>query len=367
MHRIVSSSMFCCAAGGVAALSITSDAQAEHSGRERRERAQFANEAAATAASKLPPYSFANIWKAASVYPAGAVAAAEGAADAAPLLAPEPGLPHPQSSNAAPTAVDQSEASADSVSSDVADDSLACAVVKITVAAQEPADADGAVADSSGADNAPFVSADAAAVLKKPCRACSDAKDLFAAFARFGKSAAASTAAAHAAPEPSGRAANTGSGEQASAVAASGAAASANAGAEGGAELLYVEPGFWEGEPRMPCPPDSRALGRAGWTLLHSMAAYYPEEPSPAQQDQMRAFLAAVGEFYPCSYCAEHLREHLAAFPPDVSSAAALSEWMCQAHNAVNDRLGKRRFDCSRAFARWRDGPADGEPDCIEL
>jgi hypothetical protein len=50
----------------------------------------------------------------------------------------------------------------------------------------------------------------------------------------------------------------------------------------------------------MPCPPDILELGRATWTLLHSVAAYYPDQPTEQQQLKMRAFVEALGEFYPC-------------------------------------------------------------------
>jgi FAD-linked sulfhydryl oxidase len=32
------------------------------------------------------------------------------------------------------------------------------------------------------------------------------------------------------------------------------------------------------------CPPDSRELGSATWTFLHTMAAYYPETPTASEQ-----------------------------------------------------------------------------------
>lgn len=49
--------------------------------------------------------------------------------------------------------------------------------------------------------------------------------------------------------------------------------------------------------------------------------------------------------------------------PPDVSGRAALSKWLCDVHNEVNERLGKDKFDCSRVLERWKDGPADGSCD----
>src|SRR5437660_11640636 len=45
------------------------------------------------------------------------------------------------------------------------------------------------------------------------------------------------------------------------------------------------------------CPPDSEELGRSTWTYLHTMAAYYPEVPSYAQQKSMNSFLKSFSEF----------------------------------------------------------------------
>ncbi|KAF6258405.1 ERV/ALR sulfhydryl oxidase domain-containing protein [Scenedesmus sp. NREL 46B-D3] len=121
---------------------------------------------------------------------------------------------------------------------------------------------------------------------------------------------------------------------------------------------------FWFYEDEMPCPPDILELGRSTWTLLHSMAAYYPDTPTPQQQQSMNAFISALGDFYPCQECAGHLRKELSKHPPDVSSAAGLSGWACRLHNLVNLRLGKPEFDCAKAFERWRDGPADDDEAC---
>jgi hypothetical protein len=41
------------------------------------------------------------------------------------------------------------------------------------------------------------------------------------------------------------------------------------------------------------------------------MAAYYPEEPTRAQKSLMRSMMEGLAEFYPCSVCAEHLREQV--------------------------------------------------------
>ncbi|KAI8622314.1 ERV/ALR sulfhydryl oxidase domain-containing protein [Chytriomyces sp. MP71] len=107
---------------------------------------------------------------------------------------------------------------------------------------------------------------------------------------------------------------------------------------------------------KMECPPDSRQLGRHTWTFLHTMAAYYPENPTESEQKNASTFMRSFAKLYPCSYCADHLQHEIKKNPPKVSSANEFSLWMCGVHNEVNERLGKPQFDCSKVFERWRDG-----------
>ncbi|KAJ1679786.1 Flavin-linked sulfhydryl oxidase of the mitochondrial IMS [Spiromyces aspiralis] len=118
-----------------------------------------------------------------------------------------------------------------------------------------------------------------------------------------------------------------------------------------------------DGQERMECPPDSQILGRATWTFLHTMAAYYPDRPTANQQNMMRSLLNSFSHFYPCEWCASHMREEMKKEPPVVNSRWGLSQWMCQLHNKVNVIQGKDEFDCSKVDERWRDGPKDGSCD----
>ncbi len=111
------------------------------------------------------------------------------------------------------------------------------------------------------------------------------------------------------------------------------------------------------------CPLMRDDLGRASWSLLHTMAAYYPIEPKKEEKQTMNQFINAFSKLFPCPECREDFQEEILKSPPDVSSRLGLSTWMCQQHNIVNKKLGKSEFDCRRVLERWKDGPSDGRCD----
>lgn len=118
-------------------------------------------------------------------------------------------------------------------------------------------------------------------------------------------------------------------------------------------------------EPAPDCPPDAEQLGRSSWTLLHSITGNYPARPSPQLQDDTRRFMYTFSKLYPCWTCAEDFQRWLSEDKnaPRVSSRDEFGRWMCEAHNAVNEKLGKNQFDCNRWEERWRTGWKDGRCD----
>ncbi|KAF2076252.1 hypothetical protein CYY_002430 [Polysphondylium violaceum] len=113
---------------------------------------------------------------------------------------------------------------------------------------------------------------------------------------------------------------------------------------------------FWE---PMPPPPDFIELGNSGWTLLHTMAAYYPTHPNESKKQEMKEFLHSFSKVYPCNVCAKDFQDILHTTPPELSSQDDFAQWLCRAHNRVNVHLGKPKFDCSLVSSRWkRDSPA---------
>ncbi|CEP09206.1 hypothetical protein [Parasitella parasitica] len=103
---------------------------------------------------------------------------------------------------------------------------------------------------------------------------------------------------------------------------------------------------FDENWKRNNCPADVQTLGRHTWTLLHTMAAYYPEKPEKQQQESMKTFFESFSEHYPCWFCKNDFKKDMAENPIDVTNRETLSEWLCRRHNKVNEKLGKKQFDC---------------------
>lgn len=187
----------------------------------------------------------------------------------------------------------------------------------------------------------------------KPCRACSTKL----AFADAMRGAAAA-----------GGKGSGGSNSQslaATAAAAGGAAASVS-------PSMPAQEGT-AGE--MPCPPDVEELGRSTWNFLHSVAATYPEEPSKVQRQALLSLLTSLPHLYPCSSCADALREEyarrmslagrsesgLSAMTPTqaIASKNLATCFLCSIHNEVNKRLGKPTWDCENLEnlkQRWEDG-----------
>lgn len=64
------------------------------------------------------------------------------------------------------------------------------------------------------------------------------------------------------------------------------------------------------------CPLDKNELGRSTWNLLHTIAAYYPEDPSDEMKQAAIAFIDSLAKLYPCPHCAEDFREDIKKNPP---------------------------------------------------
>lgn len=117
----------------------------------------------------------------------------------------------------------------------------------------------------------------------------------------------------------------------------------------------------------MPEAPDRQELGRATWTLLHTMAAYYPDEPSVNDKLSAALFLHSLSHVYPCHVCRDDLQAQLEAHPPQLESRQAFSQWMCAMHNRINVQLRKPEFDCNLVAQRWHRAARASDPHWREV
>lgn len=102
-------------------------------------------------------------------------------------------------------------------------------------------------------------------------------------------------------------------------------------------------------------PPNPIEVGNAGWTILHTSAAAFPNKPSDDQKSAMSSFIYSWSKVYACGHCAYHMRTVLATKPPVVDSKRAVSQYVCELHNNVNYMLGKETYDCDPevVLKRW--------------
>ncbi|APA14041.1 hypothetical protein SS1G_11135 [Sclerotinia sclerotiorum 1980 UF-70] len=112
--------------------------------------------------------------------------------------------------------------------------------------------------------------------------------------------------------------------------------------------------------PPTDCPPSIETLGRASWTFLHTLSASYPANPSATDRTNISTFMNLFSQLYPCWTCASDFQEYMAVNKVRTESREEFGRWMCEAHNDVNRKLGKREFDCARWEERWRTGWRDG-------
>lgn len=123
----------------------------------------------------------------------------------------------------------------------------------------------------------------------KPCRVCTD----FKTWSRIEKQKTKES------KESDSGNARAGAAAAATAAATATASAGASAGNSESKKGLQTEE-EWR---RQNCPADVETLGNSTWTLLHTMAAYYPDRPAPSQMESMRSFFNSFAEHYPCWFC----------------------------------------------------------------
>jgi len=94
---------------------------------------------------------------------------------------------------------------------------------------------------------------------------------------------------------------------------------------------------------------DVRFWGPHFWATMEFVAFHYPVNPSEEDKTDIKNFYNSLIKILPCNTCQEHFQKLLVKFPLDnhLSSRDELTRWLVEAHNRVNDRLGKPRIQYS--------------------
>ena len=97
------------------------------------------------------------------------------------------------------------------------------------------------------------------------------------------------------------------------------------------------------------------AWGPATWISMHHFVAGYSNHPTPQDEENMNQYLYGIANNLPCEDCQYHFKNLLQQYPPDLSSSCALTNWLYEAHNMVNARLGKPQFTIKQFQQKYAD------------
>ena len=101
--------------------------------------------------------------------------------------------------------------------------------------------------------------------------------------------------------------------------------------------------------------------GAAGWRFLHACSWAYPVRPTFHEKRDMLNFLMSTGHVLPCSICRTHYnmytKRHLTQGmeSPALQSRAALTRFLVDFHNNVNERLGRATLSYDNARMLYED------------
>lgn len=93
--------------------------------------------------------------------------------------------------------------------------------------------------------------------------------------------------------------------------------------------------------------------GPSGWTYLHAASYAYPLTPSDIERENMFYFLHYFARVIPCQRCRRDFRRileeklHERINSPVFDTRNNLVQFLVDAHNSVNKRLGKRMYSYS--------------------
>ena len=99
----------------------------------------------------------------------------------------------------------------------------------------------------------------------------------------------------------------------------------------------------------------TKAWGPLGWATLHTIAALYPDLPSPYELELLNRFLASFTSTILCPSCLQHFTDmqelYTQMFPNWKNSRKTVCEFVFRAHNTVNKRTNKKIYTLPESIA----------------
>lgn len=99
----------------------------------------------------------------------------------------------------------------------------------------------------------------------------------------------------------------------------------------------------------------TKAWGPLGWATLHTIAALYPDFPSPYEVELLNRFLNSFTSTILCPSCLQHFTDlqtlYTQMFPNWKNSRKTVCEFVFRAHNTVNKRTHKKIYTLPESIA----------------
>mmetsp|Transcript_35208 Transcript_35208/g.36620 ORF Transcript_35208/g.36620 Transcript_35208/m.36620 type:complete len:159 (-) Transcript_35208:9-485(-) len=98
-------------------------------------------------------------------------------------------------------------------------------------------------------------------------------------------------------------------------------------------------------------------IGRITWRVFHRFSSVYSN--TEKDKEEFNNFVEGVKMFFPCPTCREDFQQELIKLPlskafdsvnedkyKDSFNNGSLISWVCQQHNTVNTKIGKKAVNC---------------------
>lgn len=103
---------------------------------------------------------------------------------------------------------------------------------------------------------------------------------------------------------------------------------------------------------------DPRAWGPYKWIFLHMMAENYLENPSKEEMKTMKTYIETIPNILPCKQCGLHFKDftnnYCLSLDEICRSRKNLVEFFKDAHNYVNEMLGKRLYSTNEVYKKYK-------------